>query len=137
MNKEIGKKMMFHYYLSNNSHIMDAVVRNSCEKEFLAIIRTLSEELKFQVKVEVQAREEGGIVEWYKFIVSNDSIALVALGTFVLELIQLFLTKKSKLDKEEQRLKIEYLNILIDKVKNEAKEKRVGVPNISEEKWKS
>lgn len=123
-----------HYWFNDDSHFMDAVVRNSCEREFLAMIKTFSEELKIQIKVDVEAKEEGGIIEWYNFIVSNDGVALSALSTFVLQIIQLFLTRKSKLDKEEQKLNIELLKIQIENAKNEAKQKRIEISDITEEK---
>lgn len=129
-----ANKLMLHYYLSNKSHVMDALIRNSCEKEFLLITKTLSEELNIQIKVDVEAKEEGGIIEWYNFIVSSDGITLTTLGTFVIALIQLFLTRKTKLDKEEQKLKIELLKIQIDNAKKEAKQKKTKVLDISEEK---
>ncbi|MEA5098919.1 MAG: hypothetical protein VB011_00170 [Bacteroidales bacterium] len=123
-----------HYWFDDDSHSMDAVIRNSCEREFLAMIKTFSEELNIQIKVDVEAKEEGGIIEWYNFITSSDGVKLYSLGTFVLQIIQIFLTRKSKLDKEEQRLKIELLKIQIENARNEAKQKNIEISDITDKK---
>ncbi len=125
---------MLHYYLTEDKHNMDANVRNACEKEFLSIIRTISEELNLYIDVQVEAKNEGSIVEWYDFFVSYEGTFLFQLGTFVVNIIQLFMTKKSKTDKEEQQLRIEYLKLLIEKSKEEGKSKNVELTSINEDK---
>ena len=131
-NNTNSNKFLLHYYLTEDKHNMN--VRNACEKEFLSIIRTISEELNLYIDVQVEAKNEGSIVEWYDFFVSYEGTFLFQLGTFVVNIIQLFMTKKSKTDKEEQQLRIEYLKLLIEKSKEEGKSKNVELTSINEDK---
>lgn len=58
---DLAEKLELHYYLSNGSHAMDAIVRNKCETEVLAIIQEISNSLGFQVNIESVAYQEGGL----------------------------------------------------------------------------
>ena len=46
--QEMADKLELHYYLNNESHVMDALVRNKCEAELLAIIFDVSDLLGFE-----------------------------------------------------------------------------------------
>jgi hypothetical protein len=39
---DFAEKLQLHYYLNNGSHSMDALVRNKCEAEILAVIQEIS-----------------------------------------------------------------------------------------------
>lgn len=55
-----------HYWLNDDSHLMDAHVFNKCEYEFLGIIQEVSSSLHIQVEVEVEPLGEGGIRAWLR-----------------------------------------------------------------------
>lgn len=55
-----------HYYLANESHAMDAFVRNKCEAELLAILQEVCSILGASIKVETIPLEEGGLKEYWK-----------------------------------------------------------------------
>jgi len=136
------------HYLFNEddkTHTMDAVVRNKCEYEFLQIISAISKELNIQIKVETEAYDEGGLVEFYTFICSAEGQAIIELANFTIATLALILStipgKKSKLDIIEQQLSIEEkrlsieekkLNILL--IQKELEKKEIHSTNINIDK---
>ena len=77
---ENGDKLESHYSFGNDddTHALNAYIRNACEKEFLGIIKTLSAELGIHVNVEAEAKKEGSIREIYNFLLSESGIAITA-----------------------------------------------------------
>lgn len=57
----LAGKLQLHYYLDGGSHSMDALVRNKCEAEILALIQEASNEFGFQLAIESEAFQEGGL----------------------------------------------------------------------------
>ena len=59
-----------HYFFDDEdkTHTMDAHTRNKCEYELLQIVGTVSKELNIQIKVETEAHDEGGLIDFYNFI---------------------------------------------------------------------
>lgn len=144
---EIYNKLELHYFFSeeDKTHTMDAVIRNKCEHELLQIVSTVSKELGFQLKIETEAYEEGGLVEFYNFIGSAEGQAIMALSNFAITVIGIIVARiplrKSKLDIKEQKLSIKEkkLNIEAQKLnlkllKIELEKKNVELPNINIEK---
>lgn len=63
-NQEIQTQYLgIHYYFDDDSHSMNALIRNQMEKNYLDIITEIARILGAEVKIESQAREEGGIKE--------------------------------------------------------------------------
>ena len=60
--------LQIHYYLSNNSHSMDAKILNKVEGELLKILEEVSDILGLEIYIETFALEEGGIKSIYKFV---------------------------------------------------------------------
>ena len=90
---ENGDKLEFHYSFGNDddTHALNAYIRNACEKEFLGIIKTLSAELGIHVDVEAEAKKEGSIREIYNFLLSENGIAITAwAGIFLSIFIYIF-----------------------------------------------
>lgn len=56
-------KFELHYYLKDNSHAMNAFVRNKAEKDFLEAVKKIGELLDSELKIETEAYQEGGLVE--------------------------------------------------------------------------
>ena len=136
------------HYLFNEddkTHTMDAVVRNKCEYEFLQIISAISKELNIQIKVETEAYDEGGLVEFYTFICSAEGQAIIALANLTISTLALILStipgKKSKLDIieqeltiEEKKLSIEEKKLNISLIQKELEEKEIHSTNINIDK---
>ncbi|EGK8010126.1 hypothetical protein IO400_000917 [Campylobacter lari] len=99
----IKQNFQIHYYLDDNSHSMNAFVRNAMEKDFLNFINEIGNILDIKIKLESQAREEGGLKE-------NIIICLIgyALGYFapaVNNILTFYLTEQNKLQNADLKLK--------------------------------
>src|SRR4051812_43717619 len=57
-----------HYYLRNNSHAMNAFIRNKCEAEALAAFSYIAERLGIELAIESVAHEEGGLKDIWNFV---------------------------------------------------------------------
>ncbi|WP_297578496.1 hypothetical protein [uncultured Helicobacter sp.] len=53
------QSFVIHYYLQDNSHSMNAFVRNQLEQEVLKTIQSLAHILEVDIQIESQAYEEG------------------------------------------------------------------------------
>lgn len=122
---EIANKFELHYYLSNESHQINAFLRNTCEAELLAIIFEISAILDIEAELVATAVKEGGFREFWDVIKGN-----AAAITVVLLVAQLMLTvapmlhesEKEELEKELNRLQIEESKLNIQKLRKEVKE---------------
>lgn len=56
-------KFELHYYLKDNSHAMNAFVRNKAEKDFLEAVKRIGELLDSELQIETEAYQEGGLIE--------------------------------------------------------------------------
>jgi len=119
--------LQVHYYLSENSHSMDAVVLNKAENEILKIINEISKILDIQIIIETQALEEGGIKSIYKFLTKKKNRRnIAAIGVFIAGIaattISEVISDNIKTDPEYEKLKKEKLNLEIQKLKKELEE---------------
>lgn len=80
-------KFEIHYFLQNDSHSMDAVVRNKCETEFLAIANEIITQFELGIILEAEAWSEGGLRNWWSGLSTSDRIATSALLVAVLGLV--------------------------------------------------
>ena len=62
-NKQINK-LEIHYYLIDNSHSINAFVRNKAEKDLLDALRKIGELLNSELEIETEAYQEGGLKEF-------------------------------------------------------------------------
>ena len=53
-------KFELHYFLSNDIHSIDAILRNKCEAELLAIVYEAISIMGLDVTIEAEALQEGG-----------------------------------------------------------------------------
>jgi hypothetical protein len=60
---DLTQKYELHYYLKDNSHAMNAFVRNKAEKDFLEAVKSIGELLDSELKIETEAYQEGGLKE--------------------------------------------------------------------------
>ncbi|WP_230664242.1 hypothetical protein [Vibrio cholerae] len=61
-------KLQMHYYLENDSHSMDAIARNKCEAEIIAIVQEVAKILNAQIVIEAEAWKEGGLRDIWGFV---------------------------------------------------------------------
>ncbi len=88
-----------HYYFdeSDDSHSMDAVVRNRCEHELLQIYNELQNELGSDVTIETEAFEVGGLTELWTFL-SDNAVQITLLLTALSQALSRIPLRKSKLE---------------------------------------
>lgn len=92
-----------HYYLQEEGvHEMDAFVHNICERQILNMINYLSKQYGYDVKVDIEAKEEGGIKDTIKII--GGSAAFLFLFQKVVE--YMFNPDKNYLDNTKTRIEI-------------------------------
>lgn len=98
-----------HYLFNDDSHTIDAFVRNQCEKELLQIIyHSLKEfNLNEKVKIESTPSQEGCFLETIQFLGENRDIAgiLVAVLIGILQILRQ--PQETELDKTLKREQIE------------------------------
>jgi len=122
---EVANKFELHYYLNDESHQINAFLRNKCEAEILAIISEISAILDIEAELVATAAKEGGFREFWDVIKGNANAV-----TVVLLVAQLMLTvapmlhesEKEELEKELNRLQIEESKLNIQKLRKEVKE---------------
>lgn len=140
-------KLELHYLFSDEdkTHTMDAIVRNRCEHELLQIVSTIAKELNVQIKVETEAYDKGGLIEFYTFIGTAQGQAIIALANLTITALGILISriplKKPKLNKleqelniEEKRLNIEAQKLNIAILQKELEDKKVNSTNINIEK---
>jgi len=112
--------LQFHYYFKNESHTIDAILRNECEKEILYIFKEISETLGLELFLETFPTEEGGFKETWKFIGKNSaqitlivSVAAIIISRFPVENKELttLQIENLKLDNEIKKKELEKLNL--------------------------
>lgn len=117
---EKSNRLQFHYYFKDESHSIDAILRNECEKELLYIYKEVSETLGLQLKIETLPPEEGGFKETWKFLGKNSaqitlivSVAAIVVSRFPVENEELtkLQIENLKLDNEKKRKELEKLNL--------------------------
>lgn len=97
-----SRTLEFHYIFAEDdkSHSLNAYIRNNCEKEFLAIIKTLSTELGVHTNVNVESKKDGSLIDVYNFIVSQNGLAIAVWATFFLEIIKYAFPRKTNMERE-------------------------------------
>ena len=69
--KESVSKIELHYFFSDTSHSMNAMIRNKCEVNLLGILKEIASTLGARVQVETEAFAEGGLRE--RFVLHSKS----------------------------------------------------------------
>jgi hypothetical protein len=127
-----AEKLELHYYFNDSSHSMNALVRNHCEAEFLAIAIEISKELNLSIQLESEAYREGGLKEIWKAIDNNSVQAslLISVIAIVSSRIPLSDPELDDLQKQNLRLSIEEKQLRIKKLKTELKNEEVSVKTV-------
>jgi hypothetical protein len=108
-----------HYYLEHGSHSMDAVIRNKCEREVLAVFFEVAKQLNSPLLLETYAHSEGGLKELWKAIGKNTHQLTLLLAVVAL-IFSRFPTNDpelTELEKESIRLEIEKKRLEIEKLR--------------------
>lgn len=113
-----------HYYFTDDSHSMNAFVKNKCDKAFLTIIEELNQELGWSrtLAVEILPVSEGGLVEVLKFISTPEGYNLF--NTFLVVLTLISSRKppppaETALDKENKELTNRKLKLEIQQIEKQ------------------
>ncbi len=101
-----ANKIELHYFFRDDSHAMNAFVRNDCEKELLTIFKEVLASLDIHVDIESEALTEGGLKEIWKFLGKN-GVQI----TLVLTIVGLLLSRIPVGNKELVNLQIENLKL--------------------------
>ena len=81
MNKpHLANKFQMHYYFGDDSHTMDALVRNRCEAEVIAILTEIAKTLDESILIECEAHREGGLRDIWQLANANAGVLSVIVG---------------------------------------------------------
>lgn len=109
--KDSANKIELHYYFSDTSHSMNALIRNKCEMNLLGILKEISLVLNARLSVETEALAEGGLKE--RFVLRGKSELLrcfaAAMFHFVMPLEVDIEKTVSEENKQETKLMLEQL----------------------------
>lgn len=130
-------RFQIHYYLANDSHAMDAFVRNKCEAELLALFQEVCATLGTSIGIESLPLEQGGLREFWKVYGDNATqinttltllAVLVSVASTALSRIPVSDPEKDGREKtiqeltiEEKRLTIEEKRLTLEKLREEMK----------------
>jgi hypothetical protein len=112
--------LQLHYYFRDESHTIDSILRNECEKELLYLFKEIAETLELSIRLETEPTEEGGFKETWRFLGKNSaqitliiSIATIVISRFPVENKELnkLQIENLKLDNEIKRTQLEKLNL--------------------------
>lgn len=99
----LSQKFELHYYLKNDSHSMNAFVRNKAEKNFLEVVKRIGELSNIELKIETEAYQEGGLKE----IILIGILALDFLSPTINNTITYYMTRDTEaeaLNNENKKL---------------------------------
>ena len=63
-----ANKLELHYFLTDDTHLIDAFVRHKCETEILNIAKDLISAFGGDIDVLSEVPKEGGFVDFWKFV---------------------------------------------------------------------
>lgn len=120
-------KLQMHYYLENSSHSMDAIARNKCESEVLAIVQEIAKVLNTQIVIEAEAWKEGGLRDIWAFTNANAAVisVIVSIAGIVISRIPTTDPELEQLQKEDLKLSILERRINLAKLQKEVEEDKV------------
>lgn len=117
-------KIELHYFFDDDSHQMDARIRNQCEGEVLRILEEISSILSINYKPQTEAYLEGGLKEIWSFYKNPIVVAVftAVLSGVLIDVISDYVTTDRELEsiqKESLRLDIQKKKLEIYKLKTE------------------
>ncbi|MGF6609031.1 hypothetical protein OKW45_003953 [Paraburkholderia sp. WSM4175] len=122
---ENAVRLEAHYYLKNNSHAMDAFIRNRCEAEFLAAVSYIAHRLGVELQFEASIPAEGGFRDIWTVLIHKDNraVSIPAFTAFLVALLPLIVQiwlapAKPNEELERQQLEMNRLAIEHSKIEN-------------------
>jgi len=91
--------LLFHYYLKNTQHEINAITRNSCEKEMLTVFQEICDLYSVNSEILSILREPGGIKDFWR-ITSENSGNIAAIAA----ILALFFSIYSHYDNKESEM---------------------------------
>lgn len=133
----IEERLEVHYHLLDGAHSMDALVRNKCEAELLALVRHVAGELGLDVTVETSVYTEGGLKELFRLIIDpTRGPPIVGVAMLLLAFNQLIvqvLSMPAAPDKEQEALTKELTKLSIEEKKLQIQQlQREAAQNVPE-----
>lgn len=116
--------LQLHYYLENDSHSMDATVKNRAEAEIIKIFRETAKLFEIDADLEIFALEPGGIKEIFKFLKKKRNTKLAGailgfLGAIISGVIAGLTVEAIKQNSELDQLNIKKAELEIRKLQRE------------------
>jgi len=96
------QKFELHYYLKDNSHAMNAFVRNKAEKDFLEAVKRIGVLLDNELKIETEAYQEGGLKE---FIIIGGLTLGSYLSPSINDIITHYATRDTQIEALDKKIK--------------------------------
>lgn len=102
------QKLRIHYYFNDQSHAMNAFVRNKAEKDLLEAIKRVGEILDQELILETEAYQEGGLVENIILVMGAIGGILHYLSPSINDIVKYYFTRNIELeDLQKEKLKAE------------------------------
>ncbi|KAB7619492.1 hypothetical protein [Alkalilimnicola sp. S0819] len=116
-----SEKLELHYYFQDQSHTIDAIVRNKCETELLALVHEVSRVIGAKILIEAEPSAEGGFRDIWRAIGENQNqLTLILLVvTLILSRIPVGDREHADLQKELTQLSIEEKQLSIEKLQRD------------------
>lgn len=140
-NREIfGNTLEVHYWFSDNSHTLDALIENRCEYELIGVIKEVGKILNYDLIIETEAVGEGGLRRWLRIAKDQEDKNATITTAIVTALVTLILvTPFSEItenvvdkwfeDKELTELQKEKLRLEVRKLKREEEKELSEIKN--------
>ncbi len=103
MEDELNQKFQIHYYFNDDSHSMNAFVRNKAEKDLLEAVRQVGSILECELRIESEAYKEGGLVE---ILLLSGATTLPFLSPAINQILIHYFTKDAN-DKKLKELEVQ------------------------------
>jgi len=132
LNLKNANRLELHYYFNDDSHEIDALVRNKCESELLAIIIEVAAILDIDSQLISEVYQQGGFRDFWKILgknVQEVTLLLMFIQTIVTTIPQ-FEGKNEELEEELSHLNIEEKKLSIEKLKRELRDNETTKESI-------
>ena len=129
-----ANRLELHYYFNEHRHEINALVRNKCEAELLAILVETASLLDIEAEFIAEVYRKGGFRDIWKFLGKNASslTVLALIVQLILTAIPFFDSENSDLEKELNHLSIEEKKLQIEKLKKELRENQIDPEAIKQ-----
>jgi hypothetical protein len=113
---------------------MDAVVRNKCEREVLAVVFEVAKQLNVPISLETYAHSEGGLRELWKAMGNNTNQLTLIVATLAIVFSRYPVTdpELEGLEKEAKQLEIEKTRLEIEELQEDSAERREHTQQAAE-----